>query len=94
MGNIQRKQKPNSKHHNDMNTLPDSGACPYKFTDSHGDITHILGLSKRELFAAMAMQGLLANPHPQVQSLSHQDTAMVARDAADALISRLNESPK
>jgi hypothetical protein len=48
------------------------------------------GLTKRELIAAMAMQGLLATPgeyeHPKT-------IAQWAVDQADALIERLNADP-
>ena len=46
-------------------------------------------LTKREYFAAMAMQGLLANPELT------EDYVLIAKDAvqmADALINALNET--
>lgn len=49
------------------------------------------GLTKREYFAAMALQGLLAN-----QNLTNIDDATIAMtciDAADALINALNQKP-
>lgn len=49
------------------------------------------GLTKRELFAAMAMQGLLAS-----RDTLHATTDQIADDAArlaDALIAALNASP-
>ena len=42
------------------------------------------GLTKRELFAAMAMQGILANPSWDVH-----DVPVVAVEAADALLAEL-----
>lgn len=53
-----------------------------------GKISAAAGLTKRELFAAMAMQGLLAYPH------SNQTVgvcASVAVKAADALIAELSK---
>jgi hypothetical protein len=48
------------------------------------------GLTKRELIAAMAMQGLLATPG----EYEHAKTiAQWAVDQADALIERLNANP-
>jgi len=48
------------------------------------------GLTKRELFAAMAMQGLSANPDPQVSSWGGQQTAQCAVAFADALLAALD----
>ena len=48
------------------------------------------GLTKRELFAAMAMQGLMARPGMRL-SLDH--LAMDAVCQADALIAELNLPP-
>lgn len=48
------------------------------------------GLTKREYFAAMAMQGLLA--HESSNSLSFEQTADAACIQADALIKALNEN--
>ena len=45
-----------------------------------------LGLTKRELFAAMAMQGLSTNPR-----LKTTDIARYAVETADALIAELNK---
>jgi hypothetical protein len=49
------------------------------------------GLSKREYFAAMAMQGILANPSANVQGEEQipQVVAVMARQCADALIAAL-----
>jgi len=47
------------------------------------------GLTKREYFAAMAMQGLLAG-----DSYSTLDIAKLAVDQADRLINELNRSAK
>jgi hypothetical protein len=49
-----------------------------------------VGLTKREYFAAMALQGLLANPF---LTETHDETiAMTCIDAADALIKALNNN--
>lgn len=57
------------------------------------------GLTKRELFAAMALQGILANPHLQ-KSVDESNLpnelvsgvfAKTATDSADALIKALEE---
>ncbi len=48
------------------------------------------GLTKRELFAAMAMQGLLSN---NTQEGYWHEFAKRAVDAADALIERMSADP-
>jgi hypothetical protein len=50
------------------------------------------GLTKRELIAAMAMQGLLANPN-LVNGITASLIADWAVDHADALIARLAANP-
>ncbi len=47
------------------------------------------GLTKREQFAAMALQGLLANPDNL--DYTRDETASLAIGAADALINALNK---
>lgn len=51
---------------------------------------HQVGLSKRELFAAMAMQGILANS-VLTGDWKTQAAAETAVEAADALINALND---
>lgn len=51
------------------------------------------GLTKRELLAAMAMQGLAANASPQVSSWNAEQTARCATAFADALLARLVPKP-
>lgn len=57
------------------------------------------GLTKREYFAAMAMQGMLANSIDKQQGkqpswdLSHIDMAEECVVMADALIESLNKTP-
>ena len=48
------------------------------------------GLTKRELIAAMAMQGLLADPNVRLKPDAMSKWAV---DQADALIKRLNADP-
>jgi hypothetical protein len=48
------------------------------------------GLTKRELIAAMAMQGMLANPNVRLKPDTMSKWAV---DHADALIARLNADP-
>lgn len=50
------------------------------------------GITKREYFAAMAMQGLLAADHTML--VSYNILAEYATDAADALIAELNKPTK
>ena len=50
------------------------------------------GLTKRELFAAMAMQGLLANPGFR-EDVVHGRIAKMAIDEANNLIYHLNADP-
>lgn len=52
--------------------------------------TEIIGLTKREYFAAMAMQGLCANP--EWVDISEQTIAQCALVQADALIKQLNQA--
>jgi hypothetical protein len=48
------------------------------------------GLTKRELFAAMALQGLLADPY---STQEFADMASMSVQVADALIERLSADP-
>jgi len=51
------------------------------------------GLTKRELFAAMALQGLNANPDPQVGQAGNEGRAKLAVASADALLAALEALP-
>ena len=51
-----------------------------------------IGLLKRELFAAMAMQGLLANPEMH-HAIAYNGIAKLAIEHADLLIYHLNDQP-
>ena len=70
-----------------MHTDPDHTVHPL-YDD--GSIVLTNGLTKREYFAAAALQGLLADPDTTEQ-LSTADVVEVAVHAADALIEALNE---
>lgn len=54
-----------------------------------GSMNH--GLTKRELFAAMAMQGILSRTHPA--DVSADAMAQWAMVRADALLAALEENP-
>lgn len=72
------------------NTNADTPAFPFIGTDSSGYTTALAtGLSKREHFAGLAMQGLLANK----RSMDITDDALteVAIAFADRLITALNK---
>lgn len=49
------------------------------------------GLSKREMFAAMALQGLLANPAMGTPPANNGVLEVLAVEAADALIAELDK---
>lgn len=71
------------------------GAFPRSHSeDSWNEEQHFAqkGLSKRELFAAIAMQGLLSG-HPK-QVHGHNQTAEIAIKHADALIEELSKVEK
>lgn len=48
------------------------------------------GLTKRELFAAMAMQGLMANSCPEINEMTYEQIASAYLIQADALLTQLN----
>lgn len=60
----------------------------YPSHGSMGEVAHP-GLTKRELFAAMAMQGLCSCNHPQLVAWSPEELAVNAREQADALLAEL-----
>ena len=64
----------------------DMPAMPYTEYDKDGNLP--TGLTKREHFAGLAMQGLLAgNPN----NLTLNDVADIATDQADALLAALEQ---
>ena len=77
-----------------MMTDPNSSAVPCIVPvdlDFHQRNSIELGLTKREYFAAMAMQGLLANSSLQEWSEPEAETACEAVEQSDALIAALNK---
>lgn len=62
---------------------------PFKSVDDNGDDYHSLGLTKREYFAAMAMQGLLS--YEEGFQKSESQIASYAVVQADALIKELDK---
>lgn len=59
----------------------------YEFTDGE-IITPHQGLTIREYFAGIALQGLLGSPNPR---MNRETVADIAVDFADALIKRLEK---
>jgi len=74
-----------------MKTNPHECATGYGFTTANGE-SHVneLGLTKREYFAAMAMQGRVANDYhsPETDFIG---MALDCVKCADALIEALNK---
>ena len=68
-----------------MKTRPEQFAFP-------GDLVHEYGLTKREYFAAMAMQGLVANSSPEEYVIIAETGGVVVNAVriADKLIKELN----
>lgn len=62
--------------------------------DGEASRTNDGGLTKRELFAAMAMQGLLSNSRtfPTPNDIEIKDMAASSVDCADALIRKLEQA--
>lgn len=88
-----------------MGTKPDDLIHPITGDNGYGVMITTNGLTKRELFAAMAMQGLLANPNVIIAiSSNHENTSREitisdnlsgkALFQADALITELNKETK
>jgi hypothetical protein len=71
-----------------VKTVGDDQAYPA--FDQNGEVIHETfgGLTKRELFAAMAMQGWIMNHTPLGP---HDHYAKIAVSMADALIDQLNQ---
>jgi hypothetical protein len=71
-----------------MKTDPNAPINPYKHLNCNGQIDdQYKGLTKREYFAAMAMQGLLAQ---KPNRTSFSIIAMESVSCANALINELN----
>ena len=75
-----------------MKTIPESPANPVQINDDVD--AHNYGLTKREHFAALALEGLSRNVMlSDVDSVAKTQVKIVARDSvmlADALIEQLN----
>ncbi len=73
---------------------PEDLAFPLFGTDFVGDRFRVNGLTKRELFAAMAMQGLLSNlASLRREGFRDSDIREFAIFNADALIAELAKEP-
>ena len=83
-----------------MNIKPNDCAYPFTYEERYGSEDQFsrqaveYGLTKREYFAAMAMQGMLANP--QIVMGAHPDRIMeiisiASVEHADDLIRELNK---
>ena len=68
----------------------DANAPAFTLACEPGQNAPEFGLTKRELFAAMAMQGVVSRPG--IVMPDHE--AMVAVRCADALIAELNKEPQ
>ena len=66
-------------------TFDDKGICP----DSYSG-----GLTKREYFAGMAMQGYCGGEFTGQSGMPHKDMAEWSVEMADALIEALNKTEK
>lgn len=77
-----------------MQTKKDDNAFPMQHDgdDADGTIIFEYGLSKREYFAAKALQGILSNPSFDEENYSPSANAILAIEAADLLIYHLNKS--
>lgn len=71
-----------------MQTRKNDAAFPLWEQDEDGIVVQGSGLTKREIFAAMALQGILANPEFMATM-----AAKVAVKKADELIKALNDTP-
>ena len=68
----------------------------YPILDLNQDLSGLWGLTKREYFAGLAMQGILANEHiTKIMELPKHDpvfdTAEIARKLADELLKQLED---
>lgn len=75
-------------------TNRNENAYAYGFCTADGSsIMDQPGLSKREYFAAMALQGILAAHNIYETGVNNEVNARTAVNAADWLIKALNEKP-
>ena len=63
----------------------------YAYPSTHEKYDPEFGLTKRELIAAMAMQGFLSSRN--LQGVAFETVAQISTMAADALIERLASDP-
>jgi hypothetical protein len=78
-----------------MNVKTDGNDLVYPFQDMSGLIQPSYGITKREYFAALALQGVMANPHNIPEKSDDHVHKRVARAAillADSLIEELNKN--
>lgn len=68
-------------------------AFPQHWQDNDGNGGGYFGLSKREYFAGLAMQGMCAS-WPEGGRVQPEKTAEIALCFADALIAALNTEPQ
>lgn len=76
-----------------MSTNPNESCYPCQELDGQGNPREAMsyGLTKRERFAAMAMQGMLANTALTYRTFKEKLIAAWSVDCADALIAELNK---
>lgn len=78
----------------DLPINPVRGADNTPFDSSDADYLKtrkVVGLTKREYFAGLAMQGLLSNPDPQTVAASYEDIVRTSVEASDQLLKELGE---
>lgn len=75
-----------------MATNPDDIAIGFETRKLYENRSSLVGITKREYFAAMAMQGAVAGHNAEYHGayLSYEDAAIIAVKHADALIRALN----
>lgn len=78
------------------NTKPNDSVTPIEIEvdieGGYGATTMTSGLTKREYFAAMALQGIIAAHDIYTTGIDHEVNAKTAVTAADALINALNQT--
>ena len=67
-------------------------AFPARLDNVHPDYAAMPGLTKREYFAGLVMQGLCADPSNHQLFRSHRHAAKSAVQIADALLSELERT--
>jgi hypothetical protein len=75
-----------------MQTRKDAAVTPYSHEQMDGSFISEEGLTKREYFAAIALQGILSNPELCPDRYNPGENAVLAIEAADLLIYHLNNS--